>query len=87
MLVPGIGLWSLLGRVLPWCRGLYRHLDVLGCRMLPIRRRGLLLRWRCFRLLLLLRGLMRMLRRRHSGIFWPCLLGILRHGLLEIRIG
>lgn len=62
LLVPAV-LWLLLllllRRVLPRRRGLHWHLNVLGSRVLPIWRLGLLLvllSWRC---LLLRRLLMR----------------------------
>lgn len=79
----------LLRRLLPRRRGLHRHLDMLGGRVLPIRGLWLLLvllRWRC---LWLRRLLMRRLRvgswRWRLGSVLG-LFGILLHCLLEIRV-
>lgn len=91
LLIPAVLrlLLLLLGRLLPRRRGLRWHLDVLGSRVLPVRRLWLLLVLLSRRCLLLRRLLMRWL---HVGSWrWRLgpvlgLLGILWQGLLEIWV-
>lgn len=92
LLIPAVLrllLLLLLGRLLPRRRGLHWHLDVLGSRVLPVRRLWLLLVLLSRRRLLLRRLLMRGLRvgsgRWRLGSILG-LWGILLHCLLEIRV-